>query len=182
MSPQIKQSFMYLPTAKDIWVAVRDFYVDAKDLSQLFDLRCRIWKSCQGSRDVAEFWFELVALWQEEDQMVKNEWDSPADATCHLRNVDTDRILIFLAGLNSEFDDARARILSNSSLPPLLEVYSEIRREESRRKTMLCKAISSGPEASGFISKHVPSSGFGSNKSRPTCDHCKKIGHTKDKC
>ncbi|KAK4274045.1 hypothetical protein QN277_017337 [Acacia crassicarpa] len=42
MSPQIKRSFMYIPTAKDIWDAVRDSYVDAKDLSQLFNLRRRI--------------------------------------------------------------------------------------------------------------------------------------------
>ncbi|KAK4280606.1 hypothetical protein QN277_012212 [Acacia crassicarpa] len=47
---------------------------------------------------------------------------------------------------------------------------------------MLLKAISSRPEASNLISKHIPSSGSGSNKSRPMCEHCKKIGHTKDKC
>ncbi|KAK4279863.1 hypothetical protein QN277_011568 [Acacia crassicarpa] len=76
MSPQIKRSFMYLPIVKDIWDAVRDFYVNAKDLSQLFNIR-RIWKSSQGSRCIAEFWFELVTFWQEEDQMVKNEWILP---------------------------------------------------------------------------------------------------------
>ncbi|KAK4285350.1 hypothetical protein QN277_002058 [Acacia crassicarpa] len=61
MSPQIKRSFMYLPTTKDIWDAVRDSYVDAKDLSQLFNLHRRIWKFSQGCRGIAEFWFELVA-------------------------------------------------------------------------------------------------------------------------
>ncbi|KAK4270903.1 hypothetical protein QN277_019668 [Acacia crassicarpa] len=47
---------------------------------------------------------------------------------------------------------------------------------------MFLKAISPRPEASNLISKQIPSSDSGSNKSCPMCDQCKKIGHTKDKC
>ena len=71
ISPQLKRSFMYLPTAKAIWEAVRDSYSYGKDHSREYGVRHRIWKSTQGARSVTEFWLELVALWQELDLMTK---------------------------------------------------------------------------------------------------------------
>ena len=32
MTPQLKKSFMYLPSAYEIWIEVRDSYVDTKDV------------------------------------------------------------------------------------------------------------------------------------------------------
>ena len=44
-----------------------------------------------------------------------------------------------MAGLNVEFDEVRGRIIGKQSLPSMGEVFSEVRREESRRNVMLGK-------------------------------------------
>ena len=49
------------------------------------------------------------------------------------------RIYKFLAGLNVEFDEVLWRIIGRPPLPPIGEVFAEVRREESRRSVMLGK-------------------------------------------
>lgn len=51
------------------------------------------------------------------------------------------QIFKFLAGLNIEFDEVRGRIIGRQRLPSLEEVFSKLRREESRRSVMLEKKI-----------------------------------------
>ena len=42
-----------------------------------------------------------------------------------------------LAGLNRKLDEVRGRIMGWKPLPPIREVFDEVRREESRRRVML---------------------------------------------
>ena len=47
------------------------------------------------------------------------------------------RIFKFLLGLNPNLDEVRGRILGTKPLPSIRAVFSEVRREESRKKVML---------------------------------------------
>ncbi|RVW69595.1 hypothetical protein CK203_060399 [Vitis vinifera] len=40
-------------------------------------------------------------------------------------------------GLNEDLDEVQKRILGNEPMPPLDEVFAEVRREKNRRKMML---------------------------------------------
>lgn len=143
-------------------------------------MRRKIWKSTQGTRSVTEFWLELVALWQELDLMTEETWDSPHDASRNKQNIENERVLLFLAGLNPEFDDVRGRILSAQVLPPTRAIYAEILREESRHEVML--PVSQSPasaDSAVFVSQGT---NYSSTSGKVTCDHRKKVGHTKDKC
>ena len=53
--------------------------------------------------------------------------------------MEDNRIFKFLAGLNVEFDEVRERIIGRQPLLSIGEVFSEVRREESRRNVMLGK-------------------------------------------
>ncbi|CAN1756856.1 hypothetical protein LINPERHAP1_LOCUS6298 [Linum perenne] len=53
------------------------------------------------------------------------------------KTVETNRIFKFLVGLNTELDEVRGRIIGRDPLPPIGEVFNEVRREESRRRVML---------------------------------------------
>ena len=181
MSTSIKRTFMYLPSARDIWVAVRESYVDGKDMSHLFSLQRQCWKSSQGTRTVTEYWFELCALWQEIDLLTDEEWACPQDAARNKKNKDVDRVLLFLDGLNPSFDDVSGRILGSSTLPSPREVYSEIRREETRKEVMLSSPILPTPDLSAMVSNRS-SNNPSLDKGKLFCDHCKKTGHTRDRC
>ena len=73
--------------------------------------------------------------------------------------------------------------LEKKPLPSLRETFSEIRREETRRKVML-NNLKPKPvkkmENSALISRSTESDG--ERRKKPWCDHCKKPGHTKETC
>lgn len=84
-----------------------------------------------------------------------------------------------LAGLNRSFEEVRSRILGKSPLPSVREAFAILRGEDSRKKIMLKDDhVAHLPlEVSALAVRTTEN-----QKSRPTCDHCQKIGHTKDSC
>ena len=94
----------------------------------------------------------------------------------------------FLAGLKVEFDEVRG-IIGRQPLPPLGEVFAEVRWEDSRRNVMLRKNTLTGPiENSALLSAAVAVSHFPNNqhqfddKPRVWCDYCNKPCHTHETC
>ncbi|RVW25308.1 putative mitochondrial protein [Vitis vinifera] len=124
----------------------------------------------------------MLGLWQDLDLNCEKEWECTGDSVRFKKKMENERAFDFLTGLNHELDDVRSRVLSRRSLPFIREVFSEVRQEENRRKVMLREHLSSGPEASALVICG-PHSGSGPRQSKRTyCEHCKKLGHTKDTC
>ncbi|RVX04688.1 Retrovirus-related Pol polyprotein from transposon RE1 [Vitis vinifera] len=70
-------------------------------------------------------------------------------------------------------------------LPSLREAFSEVRREESRKKVMMGSKEQPAPtlDASALAARSFNSSGGDRQKrDRPWCDYCKKPGHYKETC
>ncbi|RVW35951.1 hypothetical protein CK203_090575 [Vitis vinifera] len=70
-------------------------------------------------------------------------------------------------------------------LPSLREAFSEVRREESRKKVMMGSKEQPAPtlDASALTARSFNSSGGDRQKrDRPWCDYCKKPGHYKETC
>ncbi|XP_022883696.1 uncharacterized protein LOC111400518 [Olea europaea var. sylvestris] len=158
MEPTIGKPHLFLPTTKDVWEAVWDLYLDLENSSQIFDLKTRLWKSKQNDRDVTTYYNELVTLWQELDQCYDDVWENPNEAARHMKREENDRVYMFLGGLNRNLDEVMGRILGRKPLPPMREVFSEVRCEESRRKIMLHKTVSDlnlEPNSSALVSKCI---------------------------
>ena len=62
MKPAIGKTYMFLPTAKDVWDAIRETYSNAKSASQIFELKTRLWQMKQGDREVTEYYTEMLGL------------------------------------------------------------------------------------------------------------------------
>ncbi|KAJ9683694.1 hypothetical protein PVL29_019319 [Vitis rotundifolia] len=103
--------------------------------------------------------------------------------------MEDNRIFKFLASLNVEFDEVRGKIIGRQLMPSIGEVFSEVRREESRRNVMLGKkGLGVAIEGSALVT-----TGGGYNKvaafqrksnERPRvwCDFCNKPCHTRENC
>jgi len=63
----MRKTYMYLPTAKDVWNVVKLSHSDIKSFSQIYDLKSNLWNLKQNDRDVTTYYNELMALWQELD-------------------------------------------------------------------------------------------------------------------
>lgn len=85
-------------------------------------------------------------------------------------------------GLNKDLDEVRGRILGTKPLPKIREAFSEVRREESRRKLMLGTSISAPSTESSAMAARGNQPQPPAKKTRPWCDQCKRPGHTKENC
>ncbi|KZV23338.1 hypothetical protein F511_02239 [Dorcoceras hygrometricum] len=182
MEPNISRRYLWFKTANEVWDAVRRMYSDLGNASQLFELRSKLKEIKQGSNSVTHYFSELQELWQELDLFLE---DSHICAECsnHVRRtLEKERVFDFLAGLNRELDDVRGRIVARDPFPSTDDAFSEVRREELRRKVMLPDTLplsSSVSEVSALASNKNSSQRQGK---RPWCDHCHRPRHTKDKC
>ncbi|CAL5381095.1 unnamed protein product [Camellia sinensis] len=183
MKPTIGKTYMFLPTAKEVWDAVRETYSDEENASQVFEIKTRLWQMKQGEREVTDYYMEMLALWQELDLSSEEEWRCSEDSALFKKRQEKERVFEFLAGLNRELDDVRGRILSRLPLPSTREVFAEVRREEARRKVMLKEVTATVPEGSALVSRGTYSGpNTRQQKGRPWCEHCRKPGHSKDNC
>jgi len=98
-----------------------------------------------------------------------------------MKKEENERVFLFLAGLNQEFDELRSRILGKNPLPTLRETFSKIRQDETRRNVML--KIDPNLETKNIDSSAlVVAKNENDRKKKPWCDFCKKYWHTHETC
>ncbi|KAI5388231.1 hypothetical protein KIW84_074065 [Lathyrus oleraceus] len=92
-------------------------------------------------------------------------------------------------GLNVNFDEVRGRILGRNPIPQIGEVFSEVRRKETRRQVMLGKNTAAVPppvEGSTLEIPHVNHKPLpnqrGGDKTHLFCDYCGRNCHTRETC
>jgi len=71
MEPVIRKPFLFIPTVKKFWEAVRDTYSDLENPSLIFELKTRLWNLKQGDKEVTTYYNEKVTLWQELDNVMR---------------------------------------------------------------------------------------------------------------
>ncbi|KAL5816550.1 hypothetical protein ACOSQ3_024928 [Xanthoceras sorbifolium] len=189
MTEDISGNYMFYSTAKELWDNVNQMYSDLGNQSQVYELTLKLGDIRQGNDNVTKYFNSLKRLWQDLDLFNDYEWKSIEDANYNKKTVEARRIYKFLAGLNVEFDEVRGRIIGRSPLPPIGEVFAEVRREESRRSVMLGKSGSSGTvETSALLvletaankaEHHYKKS---DEKPRAWCDFCNRPRHTRETC
>ncbi|KAK4254159.1 hypothetical protein QN277_020331 [Acacia crassicarpa] len=180
MSSSIKKSFMYLPSAFEIWEALRETYSSVGNRSRIFDIKKKLWELKQNHMSLDNYYLDKSALWQEFDALKNRTHHCGADAREDRKEKEEERVYELLAGLNMAYDDVRSRILSQEPLPSVREAYSILRNEEDRRKSMLQNhSAVATPEVSALTAR---SSNPRGSKNQLFCDHCKRSGHTKDTC
>lgn len=80
---------------------------------------------------MTKYYNSLKRIWQDLDLFNDYEWESPEDCNYYKKMVDVGRVFKFLAGLNVKFDEVHGRLIGRNPLPPIGEVFAEVRREES---------------------------------------------------
>jgi len=158
-------------------------YCDLENQSQVFEINLKLSDIKQGSNSVTQYFHLLKQIWQDLDLFDKYEWKSTEDQKHYKKIVENGRIYKFLAGLNVEFDEVRGRIIGKANLPNINEVFSEVRREESRQHVMMGKKPVDTEESSALVVEATANKASDqTNKPRVWCDHCNKPRHTRETC
>ena len=104
MVPEISGTCMFFTTTKEIWDVVNETYSKVYDVTQIFEIKTRIYATRQGDRSITEYANILKILWQELDHYQCLKMMCSEDAALLKRFVEKERIFEFLAGLNVEYD------------------------------------------------------------------------------
>lgn len=67
MGPEIGQTYLFLPMAKELWDAVMDTYSNLGNSEQIYKIWAKIKKLKQGNQGVNKYYNTLKGLWQELD-------------------------------------------------------------------------------------------------------------------
>ncbi|KAF7812092.1 Retrovirus-related Pol polyprotein from transposon RE1 [Senna tora] len=183
MTTEIGDNFLLYTTAHDIWEAARESYSTHEKSAEIFEVESVLHNLNQGDMTVHQYHNSLIRCWQKLDLLESYNWSYSKDAQYFKKLVEEKRLYKFLLGLNETFEDVRGRILGRSSLPSLKEAFSEVRREESRKKINNPNTSHTPLEHSALTTRgpvqQLQREGVPTTK---YCDHCHKKGHTKDTC
>ncbi|XP_057850232.2 uncharacterized protein LOC131060830 [Cryptomeria japonica] len=137
MSPEIMKQYIRLPTARDIWKALSKAFYDGADELQVFVLNQRAFFAKQNGRTLSVYYEELTEIFGELDHRDKVIMESENDVESYRKSVQQQRVHIFLAGLDGEFEQIRGEILRKDRIPELEACYALVHRESVRRATMI---------------------------------------------
>lgn len=134
--------------------------------------------------------------------MDPNPMESPRDIATYARKVQEQRLYQLLLAVDERYADTKKDILKRDPRPSVETAYNELRRAEIQNGVLII--IPSDPRSSsgvgyglvvkpptdnkigGTAGSTAPRSGVPSRRGREDkyveCSHCKRKGHSKDKC
>ncbi|GAA0168290.1 hypothetical protein LIER_23040 [Lithospermum erythrorhizon] len=151
MNEDISSSYMSFDTAKAIWDDCKVMYSDVENTSQKFETLTQLKDFKQGNLSVTKYYADLKKIWQELD--LYDEPD-PFCTDCNVKykkKIQKDRVYEFLTGLANDFDEVKGRIISRDPFSSTEKAFSEVRREETRRRVMLKKGEINNSEKSALL-------------------------------
>lgn len=179
MTKDIRSLFLRLSTAKEIWESVKQTYSVSQDASKAYQLYFEVISIRQNGGSVISYFAKLQKLWQEFDAIEHCTMECTNDIEKYTTKVNSQRVYVFLAGLDSHLDGVRGRVLATTPLPNIQVVYATVCAEANRQDAMLGGTFNEGTVMAtkkSFI--HRPDSKKGVRK----CSHCNGTNHVIETC
>ena len=152
MSPKIMKRYIRLPTARDIWKALSKAFYDGTDELQVFTLNHRAFSTKQNVRPLSIYYGELTEFFNELDHRDKVVMVDETDIASYQKFLQRQRVRIFLAGLEGDFEQVCSEILRKDPIPKLEKCYALVRREDVQRGVMNGQLENS--EASAMVTQN----------------------------
>ena len=113
-------------------------------------------------------------------------WSYTTNGEKYKNMLEKKRTSDFLQGLNLDLDEVYGRLLGMKPFPTLLELFVEVRREESRKHVMMNPSSQDTPslEARGstLVANKQDDRHVSQLRDKIWCDYCKKSYHTHATC
>uniref|UniRef100_A0A7C9DJJ1 Retrotransposon Copia-like N-terminal domain-containing protein n=1 Tax=Opuntia streptacantha TaxID=393608 RepID=A0A7C9DJJ1_OPUST len=186
----VRESVLFHNTASDIWDELNDRYGQSNK-ARLFQAQKAVSCMTQEDQDIANFFNKARKAWDEFAAVGATPRCSCSKCECQinarLQNYDQEqRIIQFLMGLNESYTAVRGNILMMTPFPNLSQVYSLLIQEEKQRQVKSKYDFQSDGASfsttSGNAQKINTSRRFEGRRASLFCDHCRRTGHTIDKC
>ena len=196
LSDNIRSSVLYLETAGELWKDSEERFGQTNK-ARLFQVQKDVTCLTQGEMDIASYYTKAKKLWDESHAVSEMPRCNCGKCECgvngKLNNYAEERKLIqFLMGLNSSYTAVRGHILMMSPFPSISQAYSLLVQEERQRqvKTELHflgenASLTANANRQPTQPEKQPDNwktNFRKSDNRRFCDHCKRSGHSIDRC
>ena len=166
----ILEAYSYCETAKELWDTLKNVYGNVSNISRVFEVKKAINNLSQEDLEFTAHFGKFRSLWAELEMLRPHSMDP---ATIRERS-EQDKVFGLLLTLNPAYNDLIKHILRAEKLPCLEEVCSQVQREQGSVGLF-------GRKGGDMVMAHKAAFKH-EDKKILVCDHCKKKGHTKDKC
>lgn len=142
----------------------------------MYQLQKSLCEISQGSSSIAAYFTKIKGIW---DELSSLSTISPCSCGTYAEIVKKDeeqRLIQFLMGLNPSYDNVRGNILMMQPLPAISKAYSLLTHDEKQRE--IHPTVQSFPDVTSMNVQAKPQENF----KKSVCTHCKKSGHTINKC
>ena len=181
-----------------MWKALLKAFYDGADELRVFTLNQRAFSAKQNSIPLSIYYGELTEIFSELDHRDKVVMVDETDIASYQKLFQRQRVHIFLAGLEGDFEQVRGEILRKDLIPELEKCYALVHREDVQCGVMNEQLENS--EASAMVTRNQsnqnwspqqqqdqkrpihPNTANGDDKSSYKCTHCDQTGHTKSRC
>jgi len=190
MNKTIRDSVLFCETAADMWKELEERYGQSNK-AWLFQAQKEVCCMSQADLNIASYFNKAKRLWDEFTAASASPRCTCCKCECEinarLNNYFQDQKLIqFLMGLNESYTQVRGNILMINPTPTLSQVYSLLPQEERQRQVKSSGQFQ-GDGASFTASANNLNQVTGQRRqegrrSQLFCTHCKRSGHTMDKC
>lgn len=170
--------------ASVVWTELFETYHKA-DGSVVFNIHQQINSLTQGTLSVSEYFSKLDALWKEFDgltNLVECSCEAAAKFNNHAKLM---KLMQFLSGLDSSYNQVKSHILLMDPLPNVRTAFSIVSREESHQKNgslSLGTGKGNGSQSSAFNVKLNEQKKGKTKTSNLQCKHRGLKGHTIERC
>lgn len=139
----------------------------------------------QGQDSISNYYKKLKMLWEE----LANYSNNCTCGKCtYVGAKEIEQIMSFLMGLNESYSQIRCQILLMDPIPSVNRIFSLLIQEERQRdigansSTEPVLAFNIRANQNNQTAPNRFSNFKNVKKDSPYCTHCKRTGHTQDKC
>ncbi|XP_015643822.1 uncharacterized protein [Oryza sativa Japonica Group] len=147
VSPSIARMIEAIQNATIIWKTLSNMYSEEGNVMMMVEAQDKVENLKQEGRTVQEYASELQHLWADLDHYDPLQLKHDDDIVIGNKWLQRRRVIHFLKGLNKEFEDRRAAMFHQATLPNMEEAISAMVQEEMRQKVMK----GSNPVRSAYI-------------------------------
>lgn len=177
VTDSIKQTIMYMLTAKEIWEYLEKRY-SVSNGSLKYKLNRDLYNHKQNNSSVNEYYTQMRGIWEELEsldhlpQIVTEGEDIIRFMEALEKQKEERKLFQFLNGIDESYSAQRSQLLMLIPLPSVETACSVIQQEESQRNVL--NPGKTHLESSAMFSKE--------NSGIETCNACGVRGHSKERC
>jgi len=190
LSENIRNSVLYFNTAEDLWKDLEGRFGQSNK-ARLFQVQKDVSCLSQGDMDIASYYTKARQLWDESSAVGGVPMCTCAKCECGVNGklhnyTEEQRLIQFLMGLNPSYTAVRGNILMMSPFPSMSQAYSLLVQEERQRQVKSdMHFLGDNTSLSATTTKSqatLPQGKPDTKRLSLFCDHCKRTGHTVEKC